>query len=266
MTSPLGRRLIAATRLARMERRVEKAIWAALARREHAVRAGALTAAMTSDLFGEDEWDTDLAEEVEPVVAELLAELAAQTVKQFPVDTARVLGAIDVHSQVEAFMTKVRGISPEFARRINDELASGVNLGESIPELAARVESVFGMARNRATLISRTEVSKAANLNIYETARVVNQELAVNKVWLSAGDDGRTRDDHLDADGQTVAFDDDFAVGGEVAAYPGDERLSADQVCNCRCTVYLEAADESDPDAQAELDAAQEEADSASNA
>jgi len=47
-----------------------------------------------------------------------------------------------------------------------------------------------------------------------------------------------SREDHIEADGQEVRVDDDFEVGGEALAYPGDHRASAWNVCNCRCSTY----------------------------
>ena len=47
-----------------------------------------------------------------------------------------------------------------------------------------------------------------------------------------------SREDHIDADGQEVGVDDDFEIGGEAMAWPGDDRASAGNVCNCRCSTY----------------------------
>lgn len=47
-----------------------------------------------------------------------------------------------------------------------------------------------------------------------------------------------SRDDHVEADGQEVGIDEDFTIGGEAMAWPGDQRASAGNVCNCRCSTY----------------------------
>lgn len=258
----LGRRLVAAARLARLEARVAKAIEAALGRRRLAVRANALTAAaLHPDAFDEDAWDTDLMDEVEPVIAEMLAELARSATTPFSLAAgaeARVLGRIDLQAQVEQFVRQVRGIGPETAARIIDALSHGVGLGEGIPDLAARVDSVFAMASRKALTIARTETNKAANRGLNEAATAVNSELALTKTWLATGDE-KTREDHADADGQTVAFDDQFDVGGEAADFPCDPALSAGNVINCRCTLTFEAADAAQdlsPEEQAAADEA----------
>lgn len=256
----LGKRLIAAARLANYEREVEKAINRALAKRRLAVEARALTASGGDD-FDEDEWDTDIADEVEPVVAEMMEKLAAATISQFPLgpDAGRVLGKIDLSSQVEQFIAVIKGIGPDTARRINEALSQGVGLGESVPELAERVDGIFAMASRRAATIARTETNKAANAGLNQAAATIHETLPLTKSWLATGDD-RTRDDHADADGQTVGFDEQFEVGGELADYPCDPNLSAEQVVCCRCTTTFAAADDgavSDEDQQA-VDAAEE--------
>ena len=47
-----------------------------------------------------------------------------------------------------------------------------------------------------------------------------------------------SRDSHMESDGQEVGVDEDFTIGGEAMAWPGDDRASAGNVCNCRCSTY----------------------------
>jgi len=47
-----------------------------------------------------------------------------------------------------------------------------------------------------------------------------------------------SREDHIEADGQEVGMDEDFIIGGEAMAWPGDDRASAGNVVNCRCSTY----------------------------
>jgi HK97 family phage portal protein len=47
-----------------------------------------------------------------------------------------------------------------------------------------------------------------------------------------------SREDHVEADGQEVGIDEDFTIGGEAMAHPGDQRGSAGNTCNCRCSTY----------------------------
>lgn len=56
------------------------------------------------------------------------------------------------------------------------------------------------------------------------------------KVWISMNDD-KTRDSHLDADGQEQNIDEPFEVGDSLLMEPGDDSLGADieEIANCRC-------------------------------
>jgi len=56
------------------------------------------------------------------------------------------------------------------------------------------------------------------------------------KTWRSVRDD-RVRDAHVEAQGQTVAVDEPFIVGGFPMMFPGDMRAPADLWMNCRCVM-----------------------------
>lgn len=90
------------------------------------------------------------------------------------------------------------------------------------------------VSRNRARLIARTETTTISGFAQMQTANEFTIEL--DKVWISARD-SRTRTDHRSADGQRVAKDEDFTIGGAKMAQPGDPKGGAENCCNCRCTV-----------------------------
>lgn len=56
------------------------------------------------------------------------------------------------------------------------------------------------------------------------------------KRWVSRHDP-RVRSTHAAADGQTVAVNQPFLVGGELLRYPGDGYGSAGETINCRCVM-----------------------------
>jgi hypothetical protein len=102
--------------------------------------------------------------------------------------------------------------------------------------LMARGLSVF-----RADTIARTETHMAA---MYASKRTISDfatqaGVVMDKVWNSVKDE-RTRFDHAQVDGQTVAMDGSFNVGGEQLDSPGDPTASAENIINCRCvTTYV---------------------------
>jgi len=82
-------------------------------------------------------------------------------------------------------------------------------------------------------MIARTETMKAMNLVSF---RLFGAWGVTQKEWLATGDQ-RTRPDHREADGQVVAIDRPFNIGGWPMQYPGDPAGPASEVVNCRCTL-----------------------------
>jgi uncharacterized protein with gpF-like domain len=106
--------------------------------------------------------------------------------------------------------------------------------GSSIQETAKNLQTtITGASRKRAVTIARTELIGSMNAGSF--AGALSTGLRLDKVWL-ATTDKRTRDTHVEANGQKVDLNDPFIVGGDSAAYPGDPSLSAAERIRCRCT------------------------------
>ena len=139
-------------------------------------------------------------------------------------------GSFDVtNPEVIKFIKKragllIKSIGDTTLEKLKKTLAAGVDIGESIPNLADRISGVFTDAKGyRSTLIARTEVLNASNsgaLEAYKQSGVVEK-----KEWLSTMDD-RVRDEHAALNGEVVGIDKPFSNG---EMYPGE--------CNCRCTI-----------------------------
>jgi len=87
----------------------------------------------------------------------------------------------------------------------------------------------------RARLWARTESAKVDNYGAVEGFK--ETEFVELKGWMCSFVPD-SRETHIAADGQEVALDEDFTVGGEAMAYPGDPKASAGEVCNCLCGTY----------------------------
>lgn len=113
-------------------------------------------------------------------------------------------------------------------------LSQGIRDGATIPDMASKIASKVGGV-DRATRVARTEVISASNLGSIEGARATG--LPLDKIWLATRD-SRTRETHSGADGQKVAMDELFNVGGSLMDFPGDYSNNADvsELVNCRCT------------------------------
>lgn len=130
----------------------------------------------------------------------------------------------------------------DFIRVAVDE---GINEGESVPEMAERIDQQFLRSNsetwtNRATVVARTEAMGAYNAGSWDAFEVMEEELDTpfEKVWL-ATIDSRTRDSHFIADGQRVPFNSTFTVGGFPGLFPGDPMLPPQEVIQCRCTFLV---------------------------
>lgn len=155
---------------------------------------------------------------------------------------------------VTAYLAEVRNrlvrIPEEVYDLVAGEVARGVNLGESIPKLAARIDSVLSTTAserwpNRATVIARTETIGALNAGRADAFRVVaaDSDDQLYTMWLATSDD-RTRPDHREAEGQRVPVGTPFQVGGHELRFPGDPEGPANQTIQCRCVALLVDADE----------------------
>lgn len=119
-------------------------------------------------------------------------------------------------------------------KRIQSSLMQSALKGESVPKLAKRLQNVVGMNKTSAIRNARTMMTGSHNMGKWETGKeAVAMGINVKKEWI-ATHDGRTRDSHLDIDGEVVEMENLFSNGLE---YPGDSLGDPAEVYNCRCTM-----------------------------
>lgn len=100
---------------------------------------------------------------------------------------------------------------------------------------ATRGQGPYAKAFYRAEMITRTEIGRIAQTANYLTlAELARTDAGYMKEW-GAVDDARTRPWHAAADGQRVAVNEPFSIGGEAMMYPHDPRASGRNTINCRC-------------------------------
>lgn len=150
--------------------------------------------------------------------------------------------------------------------QIQSVMMQGILQGESIPELATRLQNAVGdsilesdiknrdkmtakevsetLAKwNRAAAIRNartmvTGVQNAARIDSYKRGDDIAKKygLRVMKQWLATLD-GRTRHWHADLDGETIPNDEPFVNDYGEIDYPGDPGAEPANVYNCRCTL-----------------------------
>ena len=119
-------------------------------------------------------------------------------------------------------------------KQLNSAVLQGILQGESMGKIAQRIYPIVN--RNGAAAIrnARTMVTGAENSGRLDSYKQLEDDgVVLNKVWMSTPD-GRTRDEHVDMDGEEVGIHDKFSNGCE---YPGDPAGDPATVYNCRCTM-----------------------------
>ena len=175
-----------------------------------------------------------------------------------PLTGRREGGVIGLNKQQAEFVRNMRAelrdpelMSNYFTREMRDKrfdatvsraLRSGKPLDrETINKLSTRYSDK--LLKLRGDTVARTET-----LNVMREARVESTKQLIDtgrikksqakKIWDSTGDDGRTRDSHLQMEGVTVDIDEPFVLpDGSRMMYPGDSSLGAPakEIINCRC-------------------------------
>lgn len=122
---------------------------------------------------------------------------------------------------------------------IRNATAQAIEDGISPFELGKYIEAAIQdewklAGKFNAERIARTELATASNYGAFVGAQSTGIEMV--KVWNTVLD-GRERQAHQDAYGQSVKMNQPFIVGGEVLNVPGDKTGSAGNTINCRCSV-----------------------------
>jgi hypothetical protein len=185
-------------------------------------------------------WTEQVDVEVMPVVDGILQRAARRVRRQ---------GVPEADTWVSTYLNEAGNrlvrLPDEVYGLIVVELEHGIREQESIPDIAARVSTVLtatGSERwpRRAVTVARTETLAAVNAGVYRSAQLDAEQRgdpAPFKQWIATADP-RTRDTHREADKQRTLLSEPFVVGGAQLLYPGDPRGPANEVINCRCSMF----------------------------
>ncbi|MEU1852924.1 phage minor head protein [Streptomyces sp. NPDC019990] len=138
----------------------------------------------------------------------------------------------------------LRAVGDRLAEAAREELAEGVDAGEDIEQLRARLRERFNregaqLGEVREERIARTEAGRAWNTATLGAARdATGAPAPIVKQWITRRDD-RVREDHADVNGTIRLLDEQFTVGGFKMDAPHDPTAPASQVVNCRCILAV---------------------------
>lgn len=132
----------------------------------------------------------------------------------------------------------LRAVGDRLAEAARDELAAGVDAGDDMEALRARLRDRFAregsqLGDGREERVARTESGRAWNTATLGAAQAMTgPDRPLVKQWLTRRDD-RVRHDHADVNGQLRLLDEPFTVGGVEMSAPHDPTAPAKQVVNC---------------------------------
>lgn len=170
---------------------------------------------------------TSMATASEETARALVNVIGDQPFLNEPLDTQRYLAQAQ---------NRLVGIGNELWFNVRTGIAAGLDAGESIPDIAARVRDAVDVTEPRSRVIARTESHGARNTvnaaSVRRAASAFGGSNAFARRWQAANDE-RTRETHRDADGQTVALNEPFTVGRASLDFPGDPSGPPEEVINC---------------------------------
>lgn len=140
-------------------------------------------------------------------------------------------------------------------QKFNSAVLQGLIQGESIEDMAGRLESVMGMNYRAACRNARTAATCAQNAGRLQSfMRMRANGINVRKQWIATLD-RRTRDSHRREDNSVAELEAHFPNTGLL--YPGDASTNdLGEIMNCRCTMVadFDAIDTSEADRFERLD------------
>lgn len=119
-------------------------------------------------------------------------------------------------------------------KQMSSKLLQGILSGDSIPKIAQSLTDVIGNNMKAATRSARTMVTGAENVGRLDSYKELDEQGVIQKkVWIATPDE-RTRESHLEIDGEEVDIDEPFSNG---LMYPADPDGEPEEVYNCRCSM-----------------------------
>ncbi|WP_405554323.1 phage portal protein [Streptomyces sp. NBC_01171] len=183
------------------------------------------------ELFDPRYWRRRTGEVLKPFVERAWKRGGASISGSFDLDEPDVAQAL--RDRIEELAGQVTATTEQVLR--SQLLAHGVAEGESVPELRARIQTVFAnLGDYRATMIARTETVGGYNAASFLAALDAG---ATRKTWLATADQ-RTRETHRQENGRAVAMNKRFTL--TKSRWPADPTAPAAQSIQCRCALTFE--------------------------
>jgi len=220
---------------------------------QHATRRAPIASRVVQSFGGRNERAERIARDLGArLVTEVVDDtrvMIAQTIRggleagAGPLRTALDIGGRVVNGKRQGGLVGLHSTQAGYVQNYRAKLLAEGRPQSQIDRMAQQYSNK--LLRQRGETIARTETLKALNAGrqealdqLIENPNNDVQAQDVVRAWDSTGEDGRTRQSHLDADKQDpVPQGVPFIVGGYSMMYPGDSSMGAPpgETVNCRC-------------------------------
>lgn len=188
--------------------------------------------------------EDELAEAASRALARFLVAVESEAVQALPLTAAAAARGFSfdrVRSVWQRIVEPLKTILPDSVAHDAYDYARSV-LTSKNPTRAALAKALsFEDAEHWQAVVARSARTAATRQHAQRQVERFRQAGHPGKTW-DADLDSATRPTHRAADGQTVALDAGFTVGGWTMLYPGDQAAPPDETENCRCVLVGAAA------------------------
>lgn len=181
----------------------------------------------TDNWWDESRWNKELAKDLEPALRKIEkthGEDAAKKLKS-KYDTGKTSNYVKALAE-----SKAEGVNASTKKKLDENLELG--------DLDKEPSKVFEERESRAKSIGRAIATAVATFAVKEAIEQMHQQgkfPQITKTWIT-GDNPRPT--HEAMNGETVPYDGNFSNG---AFWVGDDDLSAEETCNCNCSIEVTA-------------------------
>lgn len=183
-----------------------------------------------------------------PDSVSLREKAAAVLRRRLGIDAEAVEGRTEAVPQlgefIAAHLENVRGRVLDAARRVFRRTTEAVEQDDPVAQVFDPLDVEWQAAADE---VGQTQATAALNGGAAEAAAQAAADTGrtLEIQWVAVMDE-RTREAHVEADGQRQPTGGSFTVGGEQLRYPGDPLGSPENVINCRCRMFAFFSDELD--------------------
>ncbi len=185
-----------------------------------------------------------LADDIRPVVLTVASDAARDTAVRLgdPGDIA-AFDQAEIEDAVDEAIRIILGLADRHVRELRQAVLDADTDATSLDDLLKRIEEAHRRGRNWVLMSGRTLANALDNAAAYEQALRLG---CTHAQWTSKRD-GRTRPEHVQADGQVRRMGKPFKVGKFLLKHPADPSdlpASWSMVAGCRCKLSFRRPDD----------------------